>query len=134
MSDTIVVDGKTYYEESYLQLANKNVRKAQEDFRKLDAIIDEEGVARSCINPFEDLRLAIRGLNEQIVKLTEQVSWKPITDEELPKVGDELLSAHKEDTASLTDRIFCGFQYESAEDFFNDGWAYFRPISAEKLK
>ena len=31
-------------------------------FRQLDSIIDEEGVARSCINPFEDLRLAIRRL------------------------------------------------------------------------
>ena len=35
MSDHIIVDGKTYFEESYLQLANANAQRASSTFEDL---------------------------------------------------------------------------------------------------
>lgn len=41
------------------------IAKAHENFRKFDSIVEEEGVVQSCINPYEDIRIAIRHLKQR---------------------------------------------------------------------
>jgi hypothetical protein len=48
--------------------------KAAENLNKIDDIIDEEGVAQSCINPFEDLRKAIRHLKQRAERAEAKVA------------------------------------------------------------
>jgi hypothetical protein len=57
--------------ETWFPLTAEELKRTKEEknqlikeLKEFDKIIDEEGVARSCINPKEDLRLAIRGLKE----------------------------------------------------------------------
>lgn len=40
------------------------VVKLEARLKEFDRVIDEEGVAESCINPLEDLRISIRKLKE----------------------------------------------------------------------
>lgn len=55
-----------------LRAAEQRAEREKAYFKKLDSIIDEEGVARSCINPFEDLRRAIRGLKSDLAAERER--------------------------------------------------------------
>lgn len=40
--------------------------------KRIDRVLDEEGAARSCINPLEDLRIAVRGLKQERDTYKEQ--------------------------------------------------------------
>jgi len=47
------------------------VVRLEAQLREFDRVIDEEGIAESCINPLEDLRIAIRKLKSRIKELEE---------------------------------------------------------------
>jgi chromosome segregation ATPase len=66
--------------------ARRRTERYKTEFVQLDAIIDEEGVARSCINPFEDLRLAIRGLKTRAE--TAEAKLAALPSEPAGKAGE----------------------------------------------
>ena len=57
--------------------------------------------------------------------------WTPITPENLPKVGDEVLSVGEEGEAYL---MAPWSDKDSFADLSRDGWTHYRPITPPEVK
>ena len=66
----------------------KRADDAERELKALDAVLDEEGCARSSINPKEDLRLALRGLKADVTRL-DNVNTALVA--QIAKLNQELL-------------------------------------------
>ena len=95
MADTLMVDGKKYFEEGYLKLANNNTKRAKQRIAELE-------------------------------KQLAALQWQPITPENLPKVGDEVLSVKHNDSTKL---IICGGNHDFDWWCVEMRYAHFRPIN-----
>jgi hypothetical protein len=87
MSDHIEVNGKKYFEESYLELANNNIKRAQGRITELSAQLL---TAQLNLKDAQDWNVAYRERIELGQQLVGAFMWKPITPESLPKDGDEV--------------------------------------------
>ena len=69
--------------------ARRKYKQAKDYIEKMDAVIDDLNIAKSCINPLEDLKRAILALKERAEKAEAQLAEYKRLSESSESLGGE---------------------------------------------
>lgn len=151
MSDHIIVDGKKYFEESHLQLANNNTKRAREEIEQwktwgvVEIAVRNPNVA-SYVKEWEErattaehilsqLRDRLAFVNKQdredyaALKVeNDKLCWSPITPENMPSIDNEIGRRHEHGFWQVSSD-WCSMEFER---YRAGGWTHFRSINDPK--